>query len=81
MVNTYRLHVDELSPALLQSIQSAFKNKTVEIIVTEATDETNYLLASEANRKHLFASIEELAKGESVELTVQELIAKYGNTQ
>lgn len=78
MITTYRLHVNELSAELLDSIKAAFKNKTVEIIVTDVKDETTYLLANEANRKHIFESIEELENGSAIELTVQELLEKYG---
>jgi len=78
MVTIYRLHVNELSEELLDSIRAAFKNKTVEIIVTDTIDETEYLLATEANRKHLFESLKELEEGKGIEFTVQELREKYG---
>ena len=77
MVTTYRLQANELSPAVLDSIKAAFKDKTIEIIVTDELDETAYLLAKEANRKHLFESIKELEEGKGIEITVQELLEKY----
>ncbi len=46
MTTTYRLNVDELSFDLLNSIKAAFRNKEIEITVTEAIDETSYLLSS-----------------------------------
>jgi PHD/YefM family antitoxin component YafN of YafNO toxin-antitoxin module len=36
-------------------------------------DETEYLLSSEANREHLLASIEEVKKGNVVEVNLDEL--------
>lgn len=78
MITTYKLHVNDLSIELLDSIKAAFKNKTVEIVVTDAEDETSYLLKNEANRKHIFDSMQELERGEGVEFTVQELLEKYG---
>ena len=75
---TYRLHVNELSVELLNSIKAAFKDKTVEIIITDEMDETEYLLSTEANRKHLFDSIKELEEGKAVTFTVEELQEKYG---
>jgi hypothetical protein len=78
MITIYRLNVNELSTEILNSIKEAFKGKTVEIIVTEATDETNYLLQSEANKKMLMQSISELEAGEGITLTLNELEAKYG---
>jgi len=50
MITIYRLNVNELSTEIINSIKEAFKGKTIEIIVTEATDETDYLLQSEANK-------------------------------
>ncbi len=78
MVTTYRLHVNELSMELINSIKAAFKDKTVEIIVTDSVDETEYLLATEANRKSLEKSMKEAEAGELTTMTVQELETKYG---
>ncbi len=38
MVTTYRLHVNELTEDLIASIKSAFKNKTIEIIVSDTPE-------------------------------------------
>lgn len=81
MVTTYRIHVNELSTELLESIKATFKNKTVDIVVAEAADETAYLLANEANRRHIFESIEQLEQGKGVTMTVEELLEKYGGQQ
>ncbi len=64
---------------LLNSIKSAFKNKTIEITVTELTDETDYLLSSDAYKKHLKESEKALKEGQGVTFTVNELQEKYGN--
>ncbi len=53
MTTIYRLNVNELSQELLNSIKAAYKDKVVEITVTEALDETAYLLSSKENKKHL----------------------------
>jgi hypothetical protein len=78
MTTIYRLHVNELSVEVINSIKAAFKDKTVEIIVTDSVDETEYLLATGANRKHLFDSMKELEEGKGVTFTVEELQEKYG---
>ena len=78
MTTTYRLHVNELTADLIKSIKSAFKGKTVEITVSDTLDETEYLLANEANRKSLEKSIQQAEKGEVVTYTVEELQQKYG---
>jgi antitoxin YefM len=78
MVTTYRLNVNELSVELINSIKAAFKDKDVEITVTDATDETAYLLSSPANRKSLEKSMQQAEDGEFTTFTVAELEAKYG---
>jgi len=79
MTTTYRLNVDELSFDLLNSIKAAFRNKEIEITVTEAIDETSYLLSSEANKKHLQQSEHLPGQGKGVMFSVQELEEKFGN--
>lgn len=79
MTSTYRLNVNELSQDLLNSIKAAFKDKVVEITVTEALDETQFLLSSEKNKLHLQESIRSLEEGHGITFTVQELEEKYGH--
>jgi len=79
MTTTYRLDVNELSLELINSIKAAFKDKTtIEITVSEAMDETDYLLSSPANKAHLEKSIKELQEGKGIEFTVEEFQKKYG---
>ena len=73
MVTTYRLNTNELSIDLLNAIRLLFKDKDIEINVSEATDETEYLLSSPVNRDTLMASIKELEAGNGVEMTIEEL--------
>ena len=40
MTTTYRLHISELTEELLNSIKAAFKDKTVEIVVSDEIHET-----------------------------------------
>lgn len=77
METTYRLNAKDLSAELIRSIQEAFGDKDIEIIVTEQRDETEFLLSTEANRKQLYESMDDLAKGKGVTITVAELQAKY----
>ena len=78
MTSIYRLNVNELSEDLLNSIKAAFKDKEIEITVTEAVDETAYLLSSNKNRQILEQSLHSLEQGKGVTFTVQELEEKYG---
>lgn len=77
METTYRLNAKELSVELIQSIQVAFKDKNIEITVTDRVDETDYLLSSDANRKHLYKSIDDLEQGKGIPMSLGELQEKY----
>ena len=46
MVTVYRLNVNELNEQFIEALQALFKDREVEITVTEV-DETEYLLRSE----------------------------------
>lgn len=78
MITTYQMDVNELTVEVINSIKAAFKNKTINITVSEAMDETEYLLASPANKAHLEKSIMELEEGKGVVFTIEELQNKYG---
>lgn len=78
MTTTYRLNVNELSAEIINSIKAAFKDKEVEITVTEAMDETEYLLSSPANRRSLELSMQQAERGEGKTFTVEEFEAQYG---
>lgn len=77
METTYRLNSRELSVELIQSIQAAFKDKNIEITVTDQVDESDYLLSSDANKNHLYKSIEELEQGKGIPMSLAELQDKY----
>ncbi len=77
METTYRLNAKELSVELIQSIQATFKDKNIEITVTDQIDETDYLLSTELNKKHLYKSIEELEQGKGIPMSLAELQEKY----
>ncbi|MBS1487510.1 MAG: hypothetical protein JST43_07955 [Bacteroidetes bacterium] len=62
---------------MIKSIKEAFGNKDIEITVSDEMDATEYLLSSEANKKHLYKSIEQFKNGEVISMTVAELQAKY----
>ena len=77
MITTFKLNTRELSSDLIQSIKDAFKDKDIEITVTDQIDETEYLLSTEANKKHLYKSIDDLEKGLGIPMTLAELQEKY----
>jgi hypothetical protein len=63
MLATYRLRADEINDTFLKTIQSNYMNKEIEITIQEVEDETEYLLKSETNRRHLLRGIEEIRSG------------------
>lgn len=79
MTSIYRLNVNELSQDLLEAIKASFKDKVIEITVTEALDETEYLMSSKNNKDQLLQSMEALEQGKGITFTVQELEEKYGS--
>jgi antitoxin YefM len=53
----YRLNVNELDSQFIEALKTLFKDKDVEIIVSEV-DETAYLLQTAANRQRLLQAIQ-----------------------
>jgi hypothetical protein len=78
MVTTYQMDVNELTVDVLNAIKTAFKNKTINITISEAFDETQYLLASKANSEHLERSMKEAEEGKVVVFTLEEFQNQYG---
>jgi antitoxin YefM len=60
MQTTYRVHADELTDDFLQALKVAYKDREIEIIVSDDVDETDYLMSSPANRDHLLRAIENI---------------------
>lgn len=75
MISIYRLRATELDERFLDALKALFQDQIIEITVTELkvaptnghaheADDTDYLLASPANRRHLLESIEQLESGQ-----------------
>ena len=80
MVATYRLRADEITDILLKSIQENYRNKEIEITIQEVEDETEYLLKSEANRRHLLRGIEAIKSGAPLQTMTEEQLGKLAKT-
>ena len=65
MVTVYRLNVNELNEQFIEALQALFKDREVEITVTEV-DETEYLLRSEPNREQLLQAIKNIDNGKDL---------------
>ena len=62
MQSVYRLNANELDQQFLEAIKLLFRDKAVEITVTEL-DETRYLMQAEANYKRLREAIADVNNG------------------
>ncbi len=69
METTIKIASGELTEELLKKIQQLFGGRAVTITISTELDETGYLLASEANKKHL---LENMASEPTVVFTAQE---------
>ena len=56
MYTVYRLNASELDSQFVESLKTLFKDKEIEITVSEV-DETAYLLRSDANKDRLLEAI------------------------
>lgn len=73
MESIYRLKANELDLRFLEGLKAAYKDKEIEIIVSEV-DETEYLLKSEANKQKLMQAIKNVEQHINlVEVNLQEL--------
>lgn len=70
MTTTYHLSANDLSEDFLKSLKAMYKGKTISITVETETDETEYLLSSEANRKFLLESMRQAEKGELIKVDI-----------
>lgn len=65
MVTVYRMNMKDLDDRFLEALRALFKDKDVEITVTEI-DETQYLLQGEANRARLLQAIKNIENGQNL---------------
>ncbi|MCY7344985.1 MAG: hypothetical protein LH614_02100 [Pyrinomonadaceae bacterium] len=71
MQTIYQINADELDQKLLESIKALFKNKEIEIIVSER-DETAYLMRSPANRERLLRAVRDVEANRHIVVPEQE---------
>lgn len=71
MQTIYQINANDIDEALLESIKAVFKDKEIEIVVSER-DETEYLLRSQPNRAMLQRAIEDVDAGVNIVIPDQE---------
>jgi hypothetical protein len=57
LYTTFHSKATELDETFLKTLKTLFKSKRIAISVEEELDETDYLLSTDANRKHLEESL------------------------
>ncbi|MEO1429356.1 MAG: hypothetical protein AAFV71_09885 [Cyanobacteria bacterium J06633_8] len=73
MHSVYRINTNELDPSFIDALKITYPDTEIEIVVYKV-DETAYLLASEANKKHLLKAIENVKdKSNLVEVDIENL--------
>lgn len=76
MYTSFHINASELNENFIKVLKALFKNKPISITVEEEQDETEYLLASPANRKKLEASLKNAATGKLVEVNIDKYLRK-----
>ena len=67
MLAIYKLKASEINESFIETIKKMFKDREIEIVIHEVEDETEYLLKSPANRKHLLKAIASVNRGKNLE--------------
>ena len=73
MQTVYRLNADELNHQFLEAMQTLFKDREIEITVSDV-DETAYLLRSEVNRRRLLQAVQNINNGQNLVELPQEML-------
>jgi antitoxin YefM len=66
MQTTYRVRADELSDDFVQALKVTYKDREIEIVVSDVVDDTDYLLSTAANREQLLGAIKDIESGENL---------------
>lgn len=73
MHSVYRINTNELDPSFIDALKVTYPDTEIEIVVYKV-DETAYLLASEANKKHLLKAINNVKeKSNLIEVDIENL--------
>ncbi len=74
MNTTIRINANDINENIIISIKQMFKNKDIEITISEAIDDTEYLFASSSNKKILEERMKNADEGSNlVKVSLDEL--------
>jgi hypothetical protein len=65
MYTTYSLSANELDSKFIKSIKTQYKDKRIEITISE-TDETEYLLKSKKNKEFLLTAVKDIEENKNL---------------
>jgi len=66
METIFKLKAGELDSKLMETIKNLFKDSVIEISIKSVQDETEYLLNSPSNKKHLLDAIKDVKKNKNL---------------
>ena len=76
MYTSFHLNTSELNEDFLKKVKAMFKSKRISITVEEDLDETEYLLSTPANRKHLENSLSNVKAGKMTKVNIDKHLPK-----
>lgn len=66
MISSFTLRTEELNADFIETIKNLFADREIEIIVQDAQTDTDYLLKSPENKRHLLQSISSLENSRKI---------------
>jgi len=76
MYTTFHLEAGEIDENFFKAVKAMFEGRSISITIEEEMDETEYLLSSEANRKVLMQSLENVKQGKLTKVDIDQYLGK-----